>query len=333
MNSDDQAIVAKIMSDIKMISDSFSRREDDMTRSLSDMSRRISTGVYLVTQHMSDDTSLKVSLRLAADDLIAVAYEHKAQAPFVLLNHVLTVSDKIMSYISVARATGTISDINGLLIERELTKLTRFVTMMLVRGDVNTATGAARDRQDIRLKMMELFDSEPAMDKRSRSKSSDTADRATRKHVSSPLVATPDYELAERAFDREVRPEYGDDQSGQVVGSREGAAGQQVDTLYGENLSESSNPAQPPFTGSMQNSVRLEARPRPQSGLPSSIEQRRATILRYIREHGIVSIKEIADGVPGTSDKTLQRALIDLLSDGAIVRHGDRRWSRYEAVV
>jgi predicted ArsR family transcriptional regulator len=74
-------------------------------------------------------------------------------------------------------------------------------------------------------------------------------------------------------------------------------------------------------------------KPRTDSAQASPTEARRQQILQYIRENGIVSIKDIASGVRGVSDKTLQRALIELVNDKIIIRHGDRRWSRYEAVM
>lgn len=56
---------------------------------------------------------------------------------------------------------------------------------------------------------------------------------------------------------------------------------------------------------------------------------RREAILKFLRDHGPSSIKEIAQIMPEVSAKTVQRELADLVQSGALKREGDRRWSRY----
>ena len=56
---------------------------------------------------------------------------------------------------------------------------------------------------------------------------------------------------------------------------------------------------------------------------------RRETILKYIKNHGWSSIKDIAGILPEVSSKTVQRELADLVQNGVLKREGDRRWSRY----
>lgn len=57
--------------------------------------------------------------------------------------------------------------------------------------------------------------------------------------------------------------------------------------------------------------------------------QRKEQILAVIKTKGEVSIKDISVLVSGFSEKTIQRELNGLLSDGLIKKTGERRWSRY----
>lgn len=58
-------------------------------------------------------------------------------------------------------------------------------------------------------------------------------------------------------------------------------------------------------------------------------QDRADSVLKIIKERGPVSIKEIARGIAGCSEKTIQRLLSDLAQKGAIQKRGERRWSQY----
>lgn len=59
---------------------------------------------------------------------------------------------------------------------------------------------------------------------------------------------------------------------------------------------------------------------------------RRESILAFIKKAGWSSIKDISKAVPGYSTKTVQRELLDLVKLGVLKKEGDRRWSRYTLV-
>lgn len=63
------------------------------------------------------------------------------------------------------------------------------------------------------------------------------------------------------------------------------------------------------------------------SGTPS---ERRTAILEVLRAKGPSYIKDISLVVRDVSEKTIQRELALLVSEGAVVRKGDRRWTTYE---
>lgn len=57
---------------------------------------------------------------------------------------------------------------------------------------------------------------------------------------------------------------------------------------------------------------------------------RRNLITGYLKGRTWTSIKDIARAVPGCSVKTIQRELVDLVSDNVLEKTGERRWSRYQ---
>jgi hypothetical protein len=56
---------------------------------------------------------------------------------------------------------------------------------------------------------------------------------------------------------------------------------------------------------------------------------RQTLILNTIHTKGESSIKDLTDIIKGCSEKTIQRELITLVHSGALLKTGERRWSRY----
>lgn len=57
--------------------------------------------------------------------------------------------------------------------------------------------------------------------------------------------------------------------------------------------------------------------------------ERANKILSILKDKGELSIKDISHHIKGCSEKTLQRELVKLVSEGLIQKNGERRWSRY----
>jgi hypothetical protein len=57
---------------------------------------------------------------------------------------------------------------------------------------------------------------------------------------------------------------------------------------------------------------------------------RREIILKFVKNHGWSSIKDIAQTMPEVSVKTVQRELAEMVQSRVLKKEGDRRWSRYE---
>ena len=60
---------------------------------------------------------------------------------------------------------------------------------------------------------------------------------------------------------------------------------------------------------------------------------RRSVILKFIREKGQVTIKDICKirdkTIVSCSEKTIQRELMSLIKEGVVKREGDKRWTKY----
>ncbi len=56
---------------------------------------------------------------------------------------------------------------------------------------------------------------------------------------------------------------------------------------------------------------------------------RRNTIIKLIKDKKEVTIKEVSGVVPDVSEKTIQRELLNLVSEGVLKKTGEKRWSRY----
>jgi hypothetical protein len=65
------------------------------------------------------------------------------------------------------------------------------------------------------------------------------------------------------------------------------------------------------------------------SSLGGSIEDRESKIIEIVKMKEKVSIKDISESMPETGEKTIQRALISLVTRGVLKKEGERRWSRY----
>ncbi len=57
--------------------------------------------------------------------------------------------------------------------------------------------------------------------------------------------------------------------------------------------------------------------------------ERKGEIIRLLKEKGNAMIKDISANFPNFSEKTIQRDLIDLVSQGRIQKSGERRWTVY----
>ncbi len=65
------------------------------------------------------------------------------------------------------------------------------------------------------------------------------------------------------------------------------------------------------------------------TGASPHLPNRRDRILGIIKDKRQVTIKDVSTAITDVSEKTIQRELTALISDGIISKEGERRWSRY----
>lgn len=58
-------------------------------------------------------------------------------------------------------------------------------------------------------------------------------------------------------------------------------------------------------------------------------DSRKTIILNLLKKEANLTIKDFTKVIPGCSEKTIQRELLHLVSDGVLEKAGERRWSRY----
>jgi hypothetical protein len=59
---------------------------------------------------------------------------------------------------------------------------------------------------------------------------------------------------------------------------------------------------------------------------------RQNTIIHLLKRKADVTIHDVAEVIPGCSEKTIQRELIALIQSGIVKKTGQRRWSKYSLV-
>lgn len=59
---------------------------------------------------------------------------------------------------------------------------------------------------------------------------------------------------------------------------------------------------------------------------------RRTLILKTIKERGEVGVADVIHAVKGVGEKTIQRELLAMVSEGILKKQGERRWSRYSII-
>ena len=72
------------------------------------------------------------------------------------------------------------------------------------------------------------------------------------------------------------------------------------------------------------------AREAAQNGLVAEKKNgRQGTILTLLKRKGQIMIKDITPLIAGVSEKTIQRELLSMVSNGLLKKEGGKRWSRY----
>ena len=64
----------------------------------------------------------------------------------------------------------------------------------------------------------------------------------------------------------------------------------------------------------------------------SDRDDRRKIILALIKQKPSLTVKDIVKSIPQVSEKTIQRELLAMVSEGQLIKKGERRWSTYSLI-
>ena len=95
----------------------------------------------------------------------------------------------------------------------------------------------------------------------------------------------------------------------------------------GQNLIKDKNQKEMSFTPKKTNKTDKVTGVR--KGQEKHKSDRRESILKVLRKKKNVTIKDISNAISDCSEKTIQRELLALVSDGVLKKEGEKRWSRY----
>jgi len=68
------------------------------------------------------------------------------------------------------------------------------------------------------------------------------------------------------------------------------------------------------------------------SGSSENRLERRALIVKLIKEKGEVGVNDLLGTLKGVGGKTVQRELLAMVAEGVLKKQGERRWSRYSII-
>jgi hypothetical protein len=271
-------------------------------------SERLVTALYLVSDLMSDSEPIKHGLRKNAVSLLSSMNsisQLDAKDRYSELRTSLKMVTEILSLLHVALATSCVSEMNGkllmdgfrslqLVLEKKQPVLTK---EMLTVDDEESLSGGVQFKDAI------TSTSYDALTPRS----------LARFHRDERSLRQTESELAQaRLLARLSKSSKTDVQKGQT--HREGVS-----------VTKDRNTQHAP-AASAGADIRDNT---PQSSFQVKKQSRREQILALFVVGVDVSIKDIALRIRGCSEKTIQRELNALLTDGVIDRLGEKRWSRY----
>lgn len=271
-------------------------------------SERLVTALYLVSDLMSESDPIKHGLRKNAVSLLSSMNsisQLDAKDRYSELRTSLKMVTEILSLLHVALSTSSVSEMNGkllmdgfrslqLVLEKKQPVLTK---EMLTVENEDTLTGGTPFKDAI------TSTSYDALTPRS----------LARFHRDERSLRQTESELTQsRLLSRLSKPSKAEELKGHLGKERMSFTKDRIPASAGGT------------------SVVSEIRDTvPQSSFQVKKQSRREQILALFVVGVDVSIKDIALRIRGCSEKTIQRELNALLTDGVIDRIGEKRWSRY----
>lgn len=257
---------------------------------------RLSTALYLVTEYLQESEPLRERIRTCALGLISDAHGLLLDAGMTKFSNegdFVVGLIEIRSLVSLGLSTSLISSMNGSILNTEITSLIQDIEAEKISriGEFGGVRAHLRHKEISLTK--EMFDVNPG-----------------------------------EIFEKRQKEQYEND----VSLTSEISKNTNVQYKGQPNFQTNSKG----HSDVMPTHVRPVVNPKSQNSISASPKSdiairlgRRNTIIKLIKDMKEVTIKDVSTIVPDVSEKTIQRELLNLVSEGVLKKTGEKRWSRY----
>lgn len=301
---------------------------------------KLTTALYLVTDIMSDKEPMKWKAREGGVELLSDITVSSSASPsekMSVLRGAMKKAERIAAFLDIAQSTRMISEMNASMLKKEYLALKDNIEaewnrtsegsktilnekFFEVARDVTPALEAPAPREELPRVMQNLS----VLDKGQAERTTNNQAPQTRREVSQheyrtqpAVVRTPEPEAIQR---QAVRTEIAEASPKPMTFTpRVPESFVQKETPSVITLGPTSTP------------VRRELRDVPENRTHGEVprDDRRTIILALIKQKPALTVKDIAKSIPGISEKTIQRELLSMVSEGILAKRGERRWSTY----
>lgn len=274
---------------------------------------RVSTALYMVTNHLSDREPLKSKIRTLAYESIEMSYSGMQYDPSGLMKN-LSVT---ISLLQVAAKSKMISAQNTEIIIREINAIKDFLFMSDTKGLVELSlSNLFADLPKIQIPEA----AEQNIDSDAHSPTAlhiGTAAHTTLRGTPtgnpvSSSIASPSQDISEQVTQTTKSH------------SNELTAKSEIQKASRPSYFMSSAPQSTSAKIAKKESVMYK-----QAGVSGALSDRQLVIIKEIRLKGQLTIRDLVDKITGCSEKTIQRDLLALVENGVLKKEGERRWSKY----
>ncbi|MFT5280617.1 MAG: putative transcriptional regulator [Flavobacteriaceae bacterium] len=270
---------------------------------------KIVTALYMVTGCMSEKEPLREKLRLISLELLSDMHSLlsvRGRDSYYVLTEATEEVRSMLSFLSVARMGGLISDMNYQIIEKECLSLFSSIQSRQ-KENIDMFFPGTTSSPDAGVSLSRIFDEE--------GKTKDSSTDST---------SSSDNTLSDKPLEKSQRDNPPESSSSKksikdtqslkdIIKDKTKRQENIKDTIKGQ-LAKRKNNKTDVFNRVMKKSIRAE---------------RTRAILQVVKDKKKVSIKDISEIILDCSEKTIQRTLNELIDKGLVAKEGDKRWSTY----
>jgi hypothetical protein len=271
-------------------------------------SEKLTTALYMVTDILTEREPMKWKMRETAVDLLSgvtVSMSTQGGEKLAALSDVLKKLDRMISFLEIAEASSVLSKMNAGVLRKEYVVLKTSIEYEW--GKIFDSADSLLDANFFHIPEERLIELK-GLDQRVRPKEEETrreiAPRPVRREEETremPVAVQPV---------REARPAPAEPVRHEPI------------RIHPERMHGTLAPRE---TYTAPASDLLPAK----SDESRSKNDRRTIILALIKQKPALGVKDFVKSIPGVSEKTIQRELLAMVSEGVLVKRGERRWSTY----